>query len=214
MGGSQHFVSCAALCALFVALAGCQSTRERLDLADNDKLYATPRYRAKVAADRKAFVPPTVDERQGVAVEEAAGPYPTQWMADGYWERTPAEMVGDCLRTAFIDCGVFAGMEETTPPAAETLIVEPQLLVMRGGQEERVHGRRSVGMASLRIVVRGPAVDGERPILLDEVFEQSVSSGIATEPERVPVVVGRAVQLAIARIVAKLDQSNVARSGI
>src|SRR5690606_30216698 len=165
--------------------AGCQSSRDRLDLAANERLYATPRYRASVPADRKAFVLPTVDERGSVAVDEAAGPYPTQWMADGYWERTLPEMVDDCLREAFVDCGVFAGIESTTPPAADVLIVEPQLLELRGGQEERVHGRRSVGTVSLRIAVRGPVgADGERPVLFDERFDQTVGTGVSTSPER------------------------------
>src|SRR5690606_1773123 len=113
------------------------------------------------------------------------------------------------------DGGVLAGIESTAPPAADVLIVEPQLLELRGGQEERVHGRRSVGTVSLRIAVRGPVgADGERPVLFDERFDQTVGTGVSTSPERVPIVIGRALQMAIARVVARIDQSNVARSGV
>lgn len=214
MGGFHAGPACLLACAA-VLFVSCASQSDKLDLARNEKLYHAPKYRAKVPADRTAFVAPVVDERGQAAVEEATGPYPMRWMAEGYWERPLPEMIDDCLRDALAKTAVFASLQDAPPPDPAGLVVEPFLIEARAGQEERLFGRRSLGTVSLRLVVHGPAAaDGTREVLLEETFEQTVGTDISPQPQRVPAVLGRALEQAIARIVARIDQSNVARSGM
>jgi hypothetical protein len=213
MGGIQA-VRVAGL-GLALAVTACSTPQNEIDLATNRNLYTAPNHRARVPADRSAFVAPVVDARGTAVVEAAAGPYPTRWMPEGYWQRPLPEMLHDCLCDAFEQSGVFAGLEQTPPPGPATLIVEPSLVEAMAGQEERVFGRRSLATLGLRIVIHGPAAaDGTRPVLLDEQYDQSVGSDVAPQPPIVPKVFGLAVSQAIARILAAIDQGNLARSGM
>lgn len=201
---STRLVGCAV--ALF-ALAGCKTT-PKMDLAENEALYRPTGYRSQVPVDREVFVTPCADER--APIEEASSK-PTVFADDGRWARPPASMLDDLIRRELESGALFK--EVATQPKPATLILMPSIVNWRGGITEEVTGRASFAQVGLRLVVRGPAdASGERKTLFDEQFAHVQASETAMIPRSPLQLFGMATRSALAKALAALDQSNVARS--
>lgn len=211
MGGSWDRIGGVVL---LVALAGCHSPRDKLDLRENPDLYRSPGYTARIPVDRGVFVAPLVDERRDDVVD-AAGPNPTQWMPDSRWARSPVAMIEDILRDELADSRVFVQVQRTPPPDAKTLVLRPYLTAARVGAQEHTAGRRSIADLGLRIVVYGPDEGhGRRAIVFDRPFRETTQSEVQSRPPSAPGLLGLALRQAMANVLAALDQSNVSRSGV
>ena len=199
---------------LFFALVACQSTQRTLDLRDSEELYRPTRYQARAPADRAVFVTPLADQRSPEPVP-IKGPYPVAFMAESYWARPLVEMIGDVLVEELESSAVFSEVQRTSPPADDALILKPYLVEARCGQEERVNGRRGIALVGLKIVVYGPVQpDGERSMLLEETVHQPVTSQVSMRPPTSPQMMGLALTGAMRATLRKIDESNVARSGV
>lgn len=205
-------------CSLFLGaslLASCATKKDAFDLAENERLFVPPSFVATVSADRALFVGPVVDARGGAAVVEAAGPYPTYWMPDTTWDRPLGPMIHDCLTASLRQSRIAASIDVDAPPSRSAVVLEVSLVEARAGQEEREFGRRSLASVGLRVVVRGPEGDGgQRPVLLEESFEQTVGTEVEPRPLRVPAVFGLALRQVLTRVVARLDAGNFTRTGL
>lgn len=208
MGGERIGVWMAAL----GLLCACRSSSSRLDLAHNEALYQSSGYTAKVAADRAVCPLPVVDARKAPAVE-AAGPYAVQLLPRGAWPRSMSEMLGDVLERELRRSRVFARVTDRVDPGACLLRVEIEEL--DGGIEEHPTGRRTFAKVALRAKVLGPeGPKGRRDVLLDERFEARQGTDVVMRPVSPRVLIGRALAAAIAAMLARIDQTNVARSGV
>jgi hypothetical protein len=192
-------------------LAACQSPANSLDLRRNADLYRSPGYRARLPVDRSAFLTPLVDARSGRAVE-ARGPYPISAMPDGYWARPLPEMIEQIVRDELNDSGVVVGLQRQAPPKNGALVITVHLLEAVCGQEERPSGRRSMADVALRVQVFGPAPG--TTLLFDRQFRQPLATDVGNRPARPPQLFGIALRQVVGAMLAALDQSNVARSGV
>ena len=203
--------------ALTVLLVGCQvlGGGPGIDLRHNSDLYKSVRYSARMAADRVAFVTPLVDERTGNPITGESNAYPVDYVPDNVWPRPLIAMIEDILIDELTDSGVFRELCGEPPALDGQLIVQPVLMTARCGQEERPFGRRSFGEFGLKLVVYGPKpVDGARPVWIQEEFGEVTSTDVGAAPPSAPKLLGQAIHGAMYRLVSRLDQSNVARSGV
>lgn len=208
MGGDRVFPRAGVL---FIVTAACVGT-PTLDLSENEQLYRPTRYRAAVAPDRGAFVLPVVDRRQAQAAD-AARTAPTTRLDDGAWARPPASMIDAILRRELEDSGVFAALAARAQPDA--CIVQVTLENFDAGIQEHTTGRRSYGAVTLALQVHGPATaGGERGIAIDERLAESLLSDVVMRPPSPRVLLGTALQRAMQRLLAAIDQGNVARSQV
>ncbi|MBK8978126.1 MAG: hypothetical protein IPM29_19650 [Planctomycetes bacterium] len=197
------------------SLAGCLSPSTRLDLVETDDLYAPTGYEARLPADRGAFVAPLVDRRDQAPADARTGPYPITWMPEGYWDRPVDVMIDDLLRRELEDSKVVARLDAEPPPEPGDLLIRPTLTRARVGTEDLVNGQRRIAEVSIHLLVLGPVgPGGERGTLLDEDVVETTGTGIAFSPPRLPVVLGGAVRGCLARLLKRIDESNVARSGV
>ncbi len=184
-----------------------------MDLSANEALYRDTGYRATLAADRGAFLTPVVDQRDEVEPLEATVGAPVQLLPDGGWERGVPAMVDAILRRELADSGVVAGMRERAAPDA--LVVQCALRRFGAGVQEVVDGRRSLGFVEVELTVHAPAgPNGRRAVLLREPFAEEVHSGVAMRPPSPRVLAGAALRQCIARMLAAIDQGNVARAHV
>lgn len=198
--------------AVLGVLGACRSSSSRLDLARNDALYGSSGYTAKVAADRAVCLLPVVDGRKAPAVE-ASGPYAVQLLPRGAWPRSMSEMVADILELELRRSGVFAEVSERVQP--RTCLLRVEIEELDGGIEEHPTGRRTFAKVALRAKVLGPeSSEGRRDVLLDERFEARQGTDVVMRPVSPRVLIGRALAAAVAAMLARIDQANVARSGV
>ena len=196
---------------LGLALAGCQ-TSNALDLGRNTELYSSPGYRSKLPGDRAVFVAPLRDERNAnPPVEE--GPYPIRYMSERVWDRPLVEMVNDILLEELDQSRVFR--EILSRPTSESLVLMPSLVQMSGGQQEMVEGARSLVVIAIRVQIHGPAnADGDRALLLDQIYSDRQGSPISFRPPTIVTLTGVSLRYTMASLVSGLDQSNVASTGV
>ena len=204
-----------------VWLASCGSTADDVDLATNDLLYRSPNYQARMVSDRAAFMPLVKDDRAEVLAAEASNaknvsdPFPVRWMPDGYWDRSPIEMLDDVIRREFHASGLFAEVRDNPPVKPEDIVVEVSVTIARGGVQEQFEKRSSVGEVGTRVMVYGPASpNGARDVIWRQEFHKKLTSEPIMRPPGVPSMVGAAAQSVVAKMCAAIDESNVARSGV
>jgi hypothetical protein len=183
----------------------------KTDLALNDKLYRRTGYQAKVPADRKVCILPIVDERQA-PVADAASAFPTTFVRDGRWERPVAAMLDELLRDEIERSGVFAAVVDA--PSAEVCLLRVTLHVFEGGIQEVTTGRRTFASTRLLVELEGPQQGGARPQLLREPFGQHMQSDVVMMPPSPLVLLGSCLRIDVQNLLAKIDQSNVARSAV
>lgn len=194
---------------------GCASGNDVLDLRVNDQLYRAPRYRARLPVDRAVFVVPIADLRDQRPADASAPIWPRRPMPEELWARPVPEMIDDLLRDALLRSELVTAIDDAVPPKAETLLVTPRLLDLRGFLEEQPTGRCTLATLALQIIVLGPAAtDGTRATLFDRSYEQSVGTQVSRAPLPIPELYGRMLHDALARALAELDRSNVTRSGL
>ena len=198
------------------ALTACGSFGGRSrDLHKNSRYYRSPGYVSTLPGDLAAFVLPVRDKRHEVAnlADASEQNVYVQWMPEGIWERSPAQMVDSILRDEIRDSQVFASLLDVATPGC--LVMEPTLMSFRAGQQPSTSGRRSVADCSLRVVVHGPASsDGQRSVLLDRVFVGQMATPILFQPPPLAATIGEAVRRTMQSTLTGLDRSNVARTGV
>ncbi len=197
------------------SLTSCESRPEVNDLYRNERIYQRPRYVASLPVDRAVFVMPIADDRDQRRPDAVEATYPRKPMPEELWDRPVLQMLDDVIREALVEAKVVARLDDTVPPAAETLVVAPKLIDLRGFLEEQPTGRCTLATFALRVVVSGPAAaDGTREVLLDQSYEQSVGSQVARVPMPVPELIGKIVRETLTRVLTDFDRSNVTRSGL
>ncbi len=203
-----------ALLAFLVTLAACASagTDDR-DLATNPSLYQSPGYKSQLPPDRAVFVAPMLDQRRPPAIEAATGPSIVTHMPEGKWTRSLPVMIDEVLRKELGSSGVVAAV---LPQARnDALVIKPTLVVGACGAQEHVAGRRSFAEIGIKIVVLGPAdANGKRTPLHDHLYGHAQVSEIEMSPVPAPNLMGMTLRTTLAQLLAGIDQSNVARSGV
>ncbi len=214
MGGSWKSITCTALALLLSSCSMMQN--DSLDLRLNHKLYHDTAYRARLASDKLVFCTPIKDVRANVAVVAAAsGPYPITHMPENVWARPLLEMIEDILMDELVASDVFAGVDLSVPPPDEALIFELSLMTLHAAQEERPFGRRTYSDIGIAVRIYGAKQGSkERPIVFERQFGKISSSNVGTSPPMIAKMVGSALRGVLLDMLAAIDQSNIARSGI
>jgi hypothetical protein len=198
---------------VLVAVAGCKSTGSSADLAWNPNIYRSAAFVSKLPGDLPAFVAPVADERRPEALPAKIGSSPVIYDADGRWERPVHEMVDDVLRQELATSLLFTQLTDRPDPCG--LVIKPSLVTFATGAMEFIEGGSSMAEVALRLKVYGPQeASGKRSLLHDQIYGDRQQSAITMMPTNTFVLAGKAVRNAMGRVLAGLDGSNVARSGV
>jgi hypothetical protein len=196
-----------------LALASCTTTSFVADLANNDLFYADVPFATKAPGDRPVFVAPVTDARDTRALPAHERGFPIQYVGDEFWERPVPQMVGDVLARQLASSQLFAGVADHARPDA--LVLKPSLASFLGGATEAIYGSASFAEVALRVQVFGPVgADGKRTLLHEKVYRHRHASPLALKPVSPYRLYGPALQQTMAKLLAGLDGSNVARSNV
>lgn len=196
-----------------VLLAGCQSTRQVPDLAQNQELYRDLGFASKLPGDRPVFVAPVQDARHPEVLPAAQGGFPITYDDEGRWCRSAGDMIDDVLRRELEHSSVFAAIVPQARPDA--LVLMPSLTDFQSGAVELDMGARTLAEIGIRVQVFGPQNEaGHRELLLDQVYSQRETSTVAMVPASSYRIAGRALQVVMQRLVSGLDASNCSRSNM
>ncbi|MDP6930973.1 MAG: hypothetical protein QF412_14840 [Planctomycetota bacterium] len=197
---------------LLGVLGGCASS-PGLDLATNERLFRPPNYQVKIAADRPVTILPVVDARGPLLPDGATRSAVVEYMPESLWVRSIPEMLGDVVQESLTRSRVFA---EALPGIhAEACLLRIEILDFHAALVERVTGRNTFASVRLGVRVHGPIMaGGERPVWFEQEFGDHQVSEVGMIPPATPVLLGRATYRVIAQMLASLDQSNVARTGV
>ena len=201
----------AGLCGCFLA-SGCATGSGVPDLAKNSDLYQQVGFVTKLPGDRSVFVAPVADERRADALPASVSGFPIMYDSDARWSRAVPIMIDDLLRREIETSGLFAAMATQAKDA--DLVLQPSLQTFAMAQMEMPTGGRALAEAHLRIRVWGPAVDGQRPLLHDEIYGDSQATKVQMRTISRHLLAGRATQIAMMRVLQGLDGANVGRSGM
>jgi hypothetical protein len=195
-----------------MAAAGCSFSSPEMDLSQNERLYRHTGYTSQVPGDRTAFLPPLVDDR-GARIEDASADFSTEYFADGRWDRPPTQMVDAVLREELAGSDIFGEVTETA--RENGCIVRTRLIRFDVGTESHVAGIRSFAAVTIGVEVLGPMVaGGVRPTWLSEEFVGAHRSELDWRPAPASLLMGASLRDAMVRLLARLDQSNVGRTGV
>jgi hypothetical protein len=198
---------------LALLAASCGSSSYVADFAVNEILYADVPFQTKAPGDRPVFVTPVADQRDPSVLPSNDRGFPIAYGGDDFWERPVPEMFGDVLTRQLADCGLFSEVSDRA--AADGLVLKPTLTVFTNGTAEAVSGSRSFAEIALRLQVFGPvAADGKRPLVHDQTYSNRQVSQTEVKPVNPYRLLGRALQLTMAKALSGLDGSNVARSHV
>jgi hypothetical protein len=195
-------------------VVSCADTEVR-DLAHNETMFPQVSYKAKQPADRVAFVTPLVDGRKTWVADASsdAASYPVKLMPESVWARPLPDMIDEILRRDLASSGVFAAIEAHAE--AKGLIVRPTLVTGSAGVQEKPNGRRTIAETAIRIVVLGPDEgNGKRSTLHDRVYQSHLDSKVEMQPVPAVSLYANTLRSVVQQVLAGLDQSNVARSGV
>lgn len=191
----------------------CSTNSQVADFAKNDLFYTDVPFQTKAPGDRVVFVAPLADARDGAQLPQAERGFPITYVGDDFWERPVAEMMGEVLQRQLASSGLFAAVEDHAVPNG--LVIKPTLVSFLGGATEAISGASSFADVGVRVQVLGPAAgDGKRVLLLDRVYGNRQVSPNEINPVSPYRLVGRAMQLAMTKLLTGLDGSNVARSDV
>jgi hypothetical protein len=196
-----------------LALAACTTTNQVADLANNEVLYRDVPFATKAPGDRAVFVAPVVDARDGRALPAHDKGFPIQYVGDDFWERPVPQMLGDVLSRQLAASGLFTTVASQASPDA--LVLKPSLVTFVGGAHEAISGSRTFAEVAMRVQVLGPTgSDGKRAVLHEQVYGHRQASPLALKPVSPYRLYGPALQQAVAKLLAGLDGSNVARTHV
>ena len=201
--------------ALLPVLAGaaCNTTSHVADLAQNELFYVDVPFTTKSPGDRAVCVLPMADARVATGLPTSERGFPITYSGDDFWDRPIAAMAGDVLQRQVEKSGLFAAAATTAQPDAVLLV--PSLVTWLGGTTEAISGGISFADVGVRVQVFGPApAGGERPLWHDEVYGNRQVSQLELNPPSPYRLVGRALQFTMTKLLAGLDGSQVARSGV
>ncbi len=207
--GSVHRAVPAAVCVLGLALASCGSTGAT-DLGTNEWLYGGSGYRARIPGDRPAFVAPVRDAR--TAPDPAPdGEFTISYYSDDRWERPPAQMIDDVVRSDLAESGVFTEVSER--PWSNGCTINVELRQFDVGSEMHVTGWRSFAALTIAVEVNGPLTPaGNRPVLLQEQFDESLHSFVSWDPPAASQLMATILERVMNRMLGVLDQEGVGRA--
>jgi uncharacterized lipoprotein YmbA len=198
---------------LALVLTACTSPSHVADFAANDVLYVDVPFVTKAPGDRAVFVAPVADARDGRALPSHEKGFPIQYAGDEFWERPVTEMLGDVLARQLAASALFTAVSPHA--SADALVLKPSLVTFVGGANEAVSGARTFAEVALKVQVLGPAAaDGKRSVLHEKVYGNRQTSALALKPVSPYRLYGPALQQTVAKLLAGLDGSNVARSNV
>ena len=196
-----------------LALAACATPNDRADLAHNELLYTDVPFATRAPGDRPVFVAPLADAREARALPAHEKGFPIRYATDDFWERPVAQMVADVLVRQLAASQLFPQVAEHA--SAEALVLKPSLTTFVGGATEAISGASTFAEVGLRVQVFGPAApDGKRALLHEQVYGGRQAAPLALKPLSPYRLYGPALQQTIAKVLAGLDGSNVARSHV
>jgi hypothetical protein len=196
-----------------LALAACSTPSRTADFAKNDWFYVDVPFHTKAPGDRAAFVAPVIDARDANALPSSERGFPIQYVGDDFWERSVAEMIGDVLSRQLASSHLFPAVSNQA--SAQALVIKPAIVAFHAGATEGISGSASFAEVALRLRVFGPAgSDGKRALLHEQTCSGRQLSPNEVNPVSPYLLYGRALQQAIAKTLAGLDGSNVARSNV
>lgn len=193
--------------------AGCSTLEKTPDLAVNPRLYTDVAYESAAPGDVEVFVAPTVDQRDGAALPTHDHGYPIRYGGDDFWQRPVAVMVGEVLHRQLQQSRIFGALVDRAGP--DCAVLKPSLVTFTVGAQEGMAGSMTFAEVGLRVVVLGPAgADGARPLWHDQVYANRQRTELQVNPASPYLLVGPALQVAMAGALSGLDGSNVARSDV
>jgi hypothetical protein len=117
------------------------------------------------------------------------------------------------LARQLANSGLFAAVTDSATP--DVVLVVPSVVSWLGGVTEAISGGHAFVDVGLRVQVYGPAAaGGERPLWHDQVYGNRQVSQVELNPPSPYRLVGRALQFTMTKVLAGLDGSQVARSGV
>ena len=198
---------------LLALLAASCATNETADLAKNELLYVDVPFVTRAPGDRALFVLPTADVRDRTPLPTESHGFPIMYGGDDFWERPVNEMVTDVLVRQLQSSGLFATVSHEAAPGA--LVLKSTLESFVTGANVAVSGSRSFAEVGLRLQVLGPADEkGKRAVLHDQLYGNRQLSQVEMKPVSPFRLIGRALQISMAKAMAGLDHSNVGRSSV
>ncbi len=196
-----------------VLFGGCATQNTAADLARNDLLYQDVPFQTKAPGDRTVFVAPLADDRAAQQLPTQERGFPIVYGDDQVWERPVGEMLSEVLHRQLQASGLFPSVVDTATP--ESLVVKPTMVSFVTGAAESMSGCRSFAEVGLRLQVFGPAdASGTRALLLEETYGNRQASELGLNPMSPYRLVGRALHISVAKLLAGLDGSNVSRSQV
>lgn len=203
---------CSCLLGLLL-LGGCQSATQDPDLARNEQLYRRLAFTSKLPGDRAVFVAPLQDARHVEVLPASQSGFPITYDADGRWSRPVTVMVDDVLRDELQQSSVFAGLLPAARP--EALVLMPTLTDFQSGVVELDVNARTHAEIGIRVQLFAACdAAGRRQLLLDQIYSDRETSTAAMVPMSTYRLMGRAMNVAMQRLVSGLDTSNVGRSNM
>lgn len=194
-------------------VAACAAPKQVADFAANDNLCGELAFVSKLPGDRSVFVTPVVDERAPAVLPTGQDGYPILYDADGRWQRSPTEMMDELLRRELAASRIFA-KEAASAKEADVVLV-PSLVTFATGAMELDSGARALADVAVRVKAFGPVgQDGQRALLLDQVYaDRATTEAALAPPSRFPLA-GQVVRSSMLRMLQALDGSNVGRDGV
>lgn len=213
MGVKAHLPRSSLFLASLLGCASCMTSSQVADFARNDLFYVDVPFHTKAPGDVPVFVAPLVDARGAAVLPTHDHGFPISYSGDEFWERPVAEMMGDVLVRQLAASQLFPAVVDQ--PTPQGLVVKPSLVTFVGGSTEAISGSRTFAEVGLRVQVFGPAgSDGKRPVLHEQTYGNRQMSPLELNPVSPYRLFGRAMQATMAKLLAGLDGSNVARSGV
>jgi hypothetical protein len=185
---------------LALVLTACASPSHVADFASNDVLYVDVPFVTKAPGDRAVFVAPVADARDGRGLPSHEKGFPIQYAGDEFWERPVPEMLGDVLSRQLAASALFTAVSPHAAP--EALVLKPSLVTFVGGANEAVSGARTFAEVALRVELH------------ERVYGNRQTSALSLKPVSPYRLYGPALQQTVAKLLAGLDGSNVARSNV
>lgn len=202
-----------ALPLLAAAAASCGAFNYTADFSNNELYFVDVEFQTKAPGDRQVFVSPLKDERSATALPLHERGFPIRYGNDDFWERPVADMLTEVLARHLTNSELFPAV--TNQPTADCLIMKPTLVSFTVGAKEAMAGSMTFAEVGLRIEVHGPAdASGVRPLWHDQVYGNQQVSEFSVNPVSPYRLIGRALQLTMARTLSGLDGSNVGRSQV
>lgn len=167
---------------LVPVLLGACAAPEVNDLAENERLYKSPGFRAPQSAGLAIFINPLQDKRKLPDFSKSDNIYAP--MPEGHWQRPVTVMVEEVLRREIEGSGIYTGISagEGGQPRPGDCVLDAELLEFYRVHETQVAagqtGYTRMGAAvTLKLTVHGPVgADGKRPVRLSKVFKGAPSS--------------------------------------